>query len=166
MAKVLSIVDQMVERLRASLRDDIAIEVAKVLGVSSADDDAIGEDMRDATPTRRASDNGHDATYARTLDRMTTRRRKRGPQRASVAYARNYTGRKLSAEMFPTAAKVWSAIVSSPRKPLTNRELETITRLPKKTVESSVWYLRNHDESGRRVKAGTKHALVHSVDAE
>lgn len=150
-----NIVDALVEKVRAALATDIDSAIASALGlrnVDQTDDDAP------------VQSNGHAATYRRTVNRIEGRARR--VQNPSKVYARNYTGRKMDLALFNTASKVWNAIVSADKRDgrsLSARELEKATGLSKKTVESCIWYLRNHDDNGVRVKPG-KRALVVSAD--
>lgn len=145
-----SLIDTIVERVRAASRDDLREMLAEMLGAEVTNATRQLEDP---------AENDHASTYARTVNRI--QRRTRRQQNPSKVYARNYTGRKMDLNLFPTANKVWSAIVSADKKgeQLSNMELEKATGLSTKTVQSCVWYLRNHDENGNRVKPG-KRALV------
>ncbi len=85
---------------------------------------------------------------------VTHRRRRRGAARASKVYEINVDGR-VKPDLFPTAQIVFNAIKTT-RKPITAFELEKATGLTKKTVESCVWYLRNHDADGNRLDLSTR----------
>ncbi len=92
----------------------------------------------------------------------TTRSRRSFPSGPQVAYVVN--GRAPKAiTAHRTAEIVWKWIAGHAR-PQSNDAIETGTGLKEKTVESSVWWLRNHDREGNRVKPGSRAALIVSSD--
>lgn len=73
---------------------------------------------------------------------------------------------KADPELFKTADKVWKALKKA-KHPMSNADVEKATGLGKKTVQSCIWFLRNHNAKLERLpKAGSKGALVGSVAAE
>ena len=145
--------------IRDMIRDMIASEVRAAVG------DIIGAEISQTNGhvADDTNDDTADKVYARTVERINSRQRRTRTAYPTTAYRRQLRDGRVRVTLFPTAAKVWSALVKA--DDLTNRDIVKATGLPKKTVESCVWYLRNHDASGNRVKAGSKSALVKSVDA-
>jgi hypothetical protein len=83
------------------------------------------------------------------------RRRGRKPRIGYVVVPRR--GRKVEPELFETARIVWEAINKHAAKndtPISAMDLEKLTGLKKKTVESCAYYLRRHDAVGAYVKDG------------
>ena len=100
------------------------------------------------------------------------RRRRRRATRPSKAYALNNTRKNApEPDMHHTALMVYRAIRKA-NGVATAREIEQSTGLKRKTVESSLWYLRNHDADGQRIdmnkRGAADRAIVQSVqnDAE
>lgn len=85
---------------------------------------------------------------------------------ATTGYKVQYTG-KAEPVLFNTAAIVWNAAVKLTKggKTVTEKQLVTATGRKVKTVQSAIWYLRNHDAKGNRidsslVKAGKARAAM------
>lgn len=94
------------------------------------------------------SDNGDTPKHRR-------RSRGRNPRLGYVVVPRR--GRPVQPELFSTADQVWKAIVKSVAKtgePISAVDIEKLTGLGKKTVESCVYYLRRHDPAGALVADG------------
>lgn len=97
------------------------------------------------------------------------RTRRRGPSRPSVVYVVTDKRRKVTDDMLFHTARVTFRAIERARKALSARELETVTKQPRKTVESTIWYLRNHDAAGQRLtpkQIAAGKALILSQPAE
>ncbi len=81
-------------------------------------------------------------------------RRKTRTRRPRVGYVIvPRRGRFTMPELFATAETTFKAILKA-RQPISAPDLERVTGLGKKTIESCVWYLRRHDATGAVVKDG------------
>jgi hypothetical protein len=151
--KLDALIEQLIEqRLTAMLGDvETTISAAQRNGRNVSD-------VTDAARDRNAD------VYRRTVERIESKptRTRRGVP--STAYASNWDRRKALPEWIgerTTTAAVFATIVAS-KTALTNAEIVKLTKLGKKTVESDVWRLRNHNAAGKRVNPG-KSALVVST---
>lgn len=108
----------------------------------------IGDELNTGSePTSEPSDNpSHDDAYTRTVERIQSKRTKRGPGRQSVQYVlmavpRGMTREKIAKDLPPAYASVYRALVKAGGSG-TQRDLEKLSGEKHKTVQSAVYQLR------------------------
>ncbi len=138
-----------------NLKDYIASAVKAEIesAVKSAVDEAIASGTRETVRAERYS-----PRRVEPIERSEPRQRRSFPSGPQVAYRVNGRAPKAIVSHH-TAIVVWKWIVGHAR-PQSNDAIEAGTGLKEKTVESSVWWLRNHDREGNRVKPGSRSALI------
>jgi hypothetical protein len=142
----------------AKLIEQITSEVTKAVMA------AMGLDMPATTASVERSQNSAERINAYRDQNATPKRRTRKAT-ASKEYA--ITPRRKNAkdiELRSNDADVYNYLVKHGAS--TARTIETATGLKRKSVESSLWYLRNHNADGKRVKANHSTALVNSAERE
>jgi hypothetical protein len=156
-------INEMVERRVAGIIDEMMQSNNDRPGVATV-----------ASNYREKGENTRSIVARRTMEREIAEteteqpaRRRRRVRRPRVGYivVTNNRGRYTDpTDLFETAEIVFRAIVKA-KLPMSQPELERVTGLKRKTVESCVWYLRRHDATGATVKDGKGLITASPLDA-
>lgn len=163
-----SVRNEIAESLRESIRTELVAELTGGNGTkpSAAQPRMTRSQMAKAVYQRET---GQAMRLEGATDGSVTRRRRRRANRPSKAYTLTVQPRKNAQPpewLFPTLLEVYDCIKAANGEPVTNRDIEKATGLKRKTVESNVWKLRNHNERGERVKPGSRSAMLQSTAIE
>lgn len=155
---------QLVSDIAKDLRDRILSEVRESFGgtapVSNGNAD-IPTSRRDMARRVYERESGQTADA---IEQPVVRRRRRRAVTPSKAYSLNNTRKNATEpDLFSTALTVYRALRKG--ESMTVRDIMKVTGLKDKTVQSCLWYLRNHDDAGNRVKPGAR-AIAVSTENE
>lgn len=173
-----SMIGTMVEQLVAEFREKLLAELRAEIGADSPPQ-SFGRETISPKLTRREmarriyqQESGAEVPASRIAPlrvagladgSVAPKRRRRRHSRPSKLYTLVNTRRNASEPtIHQSALSVWKALRKADQS-LSAKDLESATGLGRKTVESSLWFLRNHDSSGVRISPRSPNTIVKAI---